>query len=108
MELSRFQNDYGYTLTFTLNLESGMLYDLTGSSVQFRAKQYDATSNVVLVRDCVVATDPATGICSYTVQKGDFAQVGHYAVELVVTNPTAVDLITLSAFELEIIPRLTL
>jgi len=75
MELT--QNNYGYDITFTVKRTDNTPEDLNGiQGVKFQVVDAD-TYRHIINGDCVI-TDPTNGICTYTVQQGDFAKAGNY------------------------------
>ena len=100
------QDDYGYTLTFNVKHVDLTAFDLTNCTVQFRAK-IDSPGYTSIVRNCIIATVPTTGVCAYTVTLGDFTQAGTYNIELVITDPVSVKVVTIQDIALKIHERKT-
>ena len=72
--------DSGFAWQFTLQDNDGNARDLTSATGTFRA-QFE-TGTVVVVEGAITLVTPASGICKYTVQSGDFDTPGRYYGEL--------------------------
>jgi len=79
------QNEYGSSWVFTLTDSDGAAIDLTGSTIQIKAQNEDAS--IVKFTANVAITDAVNGKCAYTISQGDFDSSGDYYLELVVTYP---------------------
>lgn len=79
-KISVVNGDKGYDINFTLEDANEVAFDLTGSTLLFKAqKQGDAdlkfSGNMAII-------DGPAGTCKYTVQEGDFSQPGAYYAEI--------------------------
>jgi hypothetical protein len=71
------QDNYGYDISFTVTKSNGQAEDLTGvNAVLFQVADADTHRNIVNGA-CVIADAP-NGVCSYTVQQGNFAKAGNF------------------------------
>lgn len=79
------QNDYGYSLQFSLQNSDGSAYDLTPvATVKMQAQHVTDTSlNVNGVM--AVSGSPALGIVTYTVAQDDFITAGTYNAQIQLT-----------------------
>lgn len=78
------QNDYLYDMPFTLENNDGSAIDLTGiSALVFKVQKAEATTLKFTGTMNVVSA--SAGTCKYTVQNGDFDEVGSYYGEVEVT-----------------------
>jgi hypothetical protein len=77
------QNDYGFDLNFTLQDYSGTAVNLSGATILFKAQKENNTSLKFSGSMSVVSA--VAGTCKYTVQNGDFSEVGTYSAEIQVT-----------------------
>lgn len=71
------QNDFGITLSFTVNKESGSPRDLTNDTVTLKINRPNST----VTQTCTI-TDPINGVCQYTLQDGDLSEKGTYFLEV--------------------------
>jgi len=75
------QNNYGYDISFTVKKSDNTPEDLNGiQGVKFQVADVDTYRNIIDA-DCVI-TDASNGICTYTVQQGDFAKAGNFKASL--------------------------
>ena len=75
-----------YALQFTLKDNDGNALDLTGATGTFRA-QFE-TGTALAVQRAITLVTPASGICKYIVQAGDFDTPGRYYAEIEVLFTT--------------------
>lgn len=82
------QGDFGTEITFNLLQESGSEYAIGSSEVRFKAKKYDEDTNKINgVCDIV---DASSGIVTYTIQDGDFSEIGRFMAEIEASSPTKI------------------
>ena len=80
------KNDSGFDITFTVDDSSGNDVSLASiSSVILKMRKIGSLSTTVFGA-CTV-TDAAAGVCTYSVQAGDFETLGNYETELQLTYP---------------------
>ena len=96
--------DYGYTITFNIQMVNSQPFDLSDCFVNMRAKLGEKQP---ISRDCVIADDPTTGVCAYTVQPNDFTVSGTYNVELIITNTSQNKVTTAQGIVFTVMPRKT-
>jgi len=86
MELRK--GDYGYDITFTAKKEDGTIYDLSSiTGIKLLVRRANDAINI-LEGTCTVIV-AANGTCKYTVQSGDFDEIGNFIAGLRMTTATS-------------------
>lgn len=78
------RGNYGYDFTFTVRKADNSVRTLTGYTVKFRVWDPEDEDTLLLNGTCTV-TDAANGICTYSVQSGDFPTSGAFSWDLELT-----------------------
>ena len=84
------KGDKGYNVNFTVKDAGGNAYDLAGYTVTLKVWKPGSPASPVVSGVCAV-DDAAAGKCHYTVQEGDFDEVGQYYAELEMTQAGIVE-----------------
>ncbi len=79
------KSDYGYELTFSVQDANGAAYDLSASTVTFKAWSPLTPSTLIVNATCSKSTT-VTGQCTYTIASTDFTTAGQYLAELELTR----------------------
>lgn len=79
------KGEYGFTLTETIQNNDGTVKDLTGYTVHFVMKDSVLGTNKVNSA-ATVASDPTTGVVTYTIVLTDFSLVGTYIASWILTK----------------------
>lgn len=91
------QNDFAYTLGFTLTDSLGVPLNLTAASLTFNA-QLDSEYPVSWSNGMTIE-DAADGTCSYTVNANDFIVAGIYNVQIKVSYSSGAEIITFGGIQ---------
>ena len=84
------QNDYGYSIPFTLLDSSGNPVDLADGSLSLKVQSsQDPSDNLVTLTGFMVIDNAAEGTCHYEVAAGDFPNPGTLLTMVVVTWSTS-------------------
>lgn len=93
------QNDFGYDLSFALEDSSGVMLDLSSSTLAFKA-QTDSDYQVQFTGSMVIVNAPQ-GQCKYTVRATDFVAAGTWQAQIVVTYITG-EVLTFSGITVQV------
>jgi len=77
------KNDKLYDLEFTLQDSSGVVIDLTGATLRFKAQKIGENTLKFTGNMDIVSAE--AGTCKYQVQEGNFDEEGDYYGEIEVT-----------------------
>lgn len=86
------QGDLGYDLNFTLTDAAGVVINLTGASIAFKAQLLSDPSVNFSGAGSIVSA--LAGTCKYTVQSTDFPVAGTYNAQVVATYSSSGEVIT--------------
>ena len=97
------QSDYGMQWDFTLTDAQGVVVDLSGATLKFRAELIsDPTVNF---ENNMAIDTAASGTCHYIVQQTDFVVAGTYNAQIVVEH-TGVEIFSFSGLQIVVEPSI--
>jgi hypothetical protein len=102
MKIEVIKNDFGYIYRFELKEPDGTPTDLTGATINLRARHSEDSAST-LVKAMTIDTPATDGVVLYTVAAVDFPKEGVYYAEIEVT--AAGKLITYPGFTIVVIPK---
>ena len=85
-EIKTTAGDHDYVLQFTLKDNDGNALDLRGTATGTFRAQFE-TGTALAVEGPIALVTPASGVCQYVVQAGDFDTAGRYYAEIEVKFP---------------------
>jgi hypothetical protein len=77
--------NFGFPLTFTIYNADGTLFNLTSLYETLYVYTQEQQPTLLFSGACT-STAPATGVCTYTVQSGNFPEIGVYNAEIEMTD----------------------
>lgn len=95
------QNDQGGYLEFTLQDANGDAFDITGATLKFQFKEEGSSTTS---SKSMTIQDGSNGVCRYTIQSGDFDNVGRYDAEIQVTNGSVIT--TYPHIQITVVPQI--
>jgi hypothetical protein len=103
-------DNFGFSLTFTIQNADGTPFDLTNLFPTFYVYTQEQDPTLLFYGACNVVGLPSAGICSYPVVAGNFSTTGTWSAEIEMTDtvppltPIATE-ITTETFTINVIIR---
>lgn len=82
-------NNFGFSLTFTVQNADGSAFDLTSLYVTLYVYTQEQDPTLLFYGNCTISGSPTLGVCTYAVVQGNFPTTGTYNAELEMTDTEA-------------------